>query len=58
MGSDPRVAPKRVRDLANQLHRENGHPKGYDGPCWGPTQAEWAEARRVVSGFSQNRSET
>ena len=33
---------------AHELHRRNGHPEGYDGPCWGPTEAEWEEARTDV----------
>jgi hypothetical protein len=23
-------------------HREIGEPEGYDGPCWGPTHADFA----------------
>lgn len=22
-------------------HHEVGHPEGYDGPCWGPTAADY-----------------
>jgi hypothetical protein len=38
-----------VERLAWRFHHANGHPDGYDGPCWGPTEAELAEARRVVA---------
>lgn len=34
-----------IQREAWRLHRENGHPEGYDGPCWGPTQAEVEQAR-------------
>lgn len=27
---------------ALERHREVGHPEGYDGPCWGPTAADFA----------------
>lgn len=33
-----------IQRRAWELHRQNGHPKGYDGPCWGPTMEETAQA--------------
>lgn len=39
-----------VRDLAWEIHRENGHPPGYDGPCWGPTLDEIEQAYRELTG--------
>lgn len=36
---------KKVRNRAWELHREHGHPKDYDGPCWGPTFTELEQAR-------------
>jgi len=33
---------------AMELHRQHGHPEGYEGPCWGPTVAELEEARAGV----------
>jgi hypothetical protein len=30
------------------LHKKNGHPEGYDGPCWGPTLEEMSQARVFV----------
>lgn len=37
-----------VMEEAHRLHAANGHPPGYKGPCWGPTLAEIARARRTV----------
>lgn len=34
--------------LAWELHRQNGHPEGYEGPCWGPTPAEREEVRNAI----------
>ncbi len=45
------------REVAWELHREHGHPPGYDGPCWGPTFAEKAEARRVVQEWHRTKEE-
>jgi hypothetical protein len=40
--------PSAVSRRAWELHRANGHPPGYDGPCWGPTEDEIEEARRQL----------
>jgi len=34
-----------VLRIAWDLHRANGHPLGYDGPCWGPTMKEFDQAK-------------
>lgn len=34
------------------IHRANGHPPGYVGPCWGPTAAELEEAKKELSDAS------
>jgi hypothetical protein len=39
---------QRVIDRAWELHRENGHPKGYEGPCWGPTLMETIQAQNEI----------
>jgi len=46
-----------VRRLAVELHQKRGHPAEYDGPCWGPTPADFAEARRHVEEDPQATSE-
>lgn len=38
-----------VRALAWEIHERNGHPDGYDGPCWGPTLDETDEAFRALT---------
>lgn len=43
-----------VQRRAWELHREHGHPKGYDGPCWGPTMAELEQAKTEQSGRGQS----
>ena len=42
--------PERIAARAWELHHSNGHPEGYDGPCWGPTLAEIDEAKRQITG--------
>ena len=37
-----------IYQRAMELHRRNGHPEGYVGPCWGPTLAELDEAKRTA----------
>lgn len=39
-----RKPSREIMARAWELHRRNGHPAGYDGPCWGPTEAEIEEA--------------
>jgi len=39
---------KEVRKVAWKMHLANGHQKGYDGPCWGPTLKELEEAEALV----------
>jgi hypothetical protein len=39
----------RLLELAWKLHHENGHPDGYDGPCWGPTMKEVEQVREQLS---------
>lgn len=46
---------REIRQLARELHRQNGHPEGYDGPCWGPTQAELEEAERLLTEAREDR---
>lgn len=31
-----------------EIHRINGHPKGYKGPCWGPLPDEVEQAKREI----------
>ncbi len=38
---------KAIRDAASKLHR---CPKGYNGPCWGPTDADVQAAIRAERG--------
>lgn len=38
------MALSAVQARAWELHHRNGHPTGYDGPCWGPTLAELEQA--------------
>lgn len=40
--------PQRIDAEAWRIHRENGHPEGYDGPCWGPTIEERKQAKENV----------
>lgn len=35
--------------VAWEIHRANGHPRGYEGPCWGPTQDEVTQAKSEVT---------
>lgn len=37
-----------VLDEANRLHELAGHPRGYRGPCYGPTLDEFRRAERNV----------
>lgn len=41
---------ERIDAEAWRLHRANGHPEGYDGPCWGPTEDEKQQAKETVDG--------
>lgn len=41
--------PSETETLAWEIHRENGHAEGYDGPCWGPTLEERREARQRIA---------
>jgi hypothetical protein len=38
-----------ARRLAWEIHRRNGHPPNYDGPCWGPLDHEVEEAEQIMS---------
>jgi hypothetical protein len=37
-----KLTKKERQRLAWKRHREVGEPEGYDGPCWGPTEADYA----------------
>jgi hypothetical protein len=39
-----------VQARAREIHDRNGHPVGYDGPCWGPTREEREQAKRELMG--------
>ena len=43
------VSAREVSLRAWELHRENGHPPDFDGPCWGPTPDELAQALAEVN---------
>ena len=38
--AEPYLSERYRRAL--KRHREVGEPDGYDGPCWGPTAADYA----------------
>ena len=38
-----------IMKRAWELHRANGHPKGYVGPCWGPTMEEIKQAKQELT---------
>lgn len=43
------LKPKAVREEAWRIHRAEGHPEGYEGPCWGPTAANVEQARKNLA---------
>lgn len=40
---------RRRYTLAMEHHRTVGHPKGYEGPCWGPTRDDYAHADSILA---------
>lgn len=48
---------REVRELAARIHRERGEPPGYEGPCWGPTDDDMAEAKRRLAASSKEGTE-
>lgn len=44
--SQPRANSTAVRALAREIHR---CPEGYEGPCWGPTREDIAQALRTLA---------
>lgn len=49
------MALSAVQVRAWELHRANGHPPGYDGPCWGPTLAELRQAQAEATAGAPER---
>lgn len=41
--------------LARRLHR---CPDGYEGPCWGPTAADYADADAVIAARAARTAES
>ncbi len=54
MSARPRLSE--VARLAWELHRANGHPPRYDGPCWGPTTTEREEAQRILRARAESET--
>lgn len=40
-----RLKPDAIQAEACRLHAAEGHPEGYEGPCWGPTLANIEQAK-------------
>jgi hypothetical protein len=56
VGIEAHASVTPIMEEAWKLHRKNGHPAGYTGPCWGPTLDELDQARVIVT--ARKRGET
>lgn len=45
-----------IRAEAWRIHLAEGHPVRYEGPCWGPTQANIEQAKRNLAKKREHRA--
>jgi hypothetical protein len=43
------MAESAVQREAWRIHHAEGHPDGYEGPCWGPTAQNVEQAKKNLA---------